>query len=171
VRLDLVFRRELSMTETVPSDSQSVTVVFQMPAPIGAVVPFFGAAGNLSEGWLMCDGSSFSADTYPGLSALLGKTTTPDLRGYFLRGLDPSGKVDPEGAGRSTGSVQPDEFKKHQHGYSAWEFSGNINAAGGSSYTCGLFARKTDMEGGADETRPKNVAVNYIIFAGLPGNR
>ena len=39
----------------------------------------------------------------------------PDARGQFLRGLDPSGTVDPDGAGRSLGDSQADENKSHDH--------------------------------------------------------
>jgi len=37
----------------------------------------------------------------------------PDMRGYSLRGLDPSGVIDPDGASRIVGSVQEDAFQGH----------------------------------------------------------
>lgn len=35
----------------------------------------------------------------------------PDLQGYSIRGLDPSGTVDPDGASRIVGSIQQDTFQ------------------------------------------------------------
>lgn len=44
--------------------------------------------GVPSTGWLLLDGGSFSAATYPDLATYLGGTTLPDLRGRTLFGLD-----------------------------------------------------------------------------------
>ncbi len=60
------------------------------------------------RGWLPCDGSAFSVTTYPLLYAHLGKATTPDMRGCFVRGYDPTGEVDPDGESRDIGSLQVD---------------------------------------------------------------
>ena len=56
--------------------------------PVGAVVPYFGATAP--AGWLMCDGGAIPADAkYARLKALVGNNT-PNLRGRFLVGVDPS---------------------------------------------------------------------------------
>lgn len=47
--------------------------------PVGIVVDYAGAVAP--AGWLVCDGSGFSAVTYPSLAAVLGSTTLPDYRG------------------------------------------------------------------------------------------
>ncbi len=39
----------------------------------------------------------------------------PDLRGYFLRGYDSTGLVDPDGAAHTVGSVQADMLADHEH--------------------------------------------------------
>jgi hypothetical protein len=39
----------------------------------------------------------------------------PDLRGYFLRGLDPSATIDPDGASREIGDSQDDDVLEHGH--------------------------------------------------------
>ena len=57
--------------------------------PAGTVTPYAGASAPL--GWLLCDGSSFSAGTYPELAVALGGTTLPDLRGCVVAGLDNMG--------------------------------------------------------------------------------
>ena len=99
---------------------------------IGTIVPFGG--GAIPAGYLPCDGSSISTTTYAGLFAVIeynwGGTganfNVPDLRGYFLRGVDLNGGVDPDGAlrtalnpggnaGRNVGSRQGSEVKSHKH--------------------------------------------------------
>jgi hypothetical protein len=39
----------------------------------------------------------------------------PDLRGQFVRGLDTSGTIDPDGASRDIGDIQDDATEKHNH--------------------------------------------------------
>ncbi|MBL8950977.1 MAG: tail fiber protein, partial [Myxococcaceae bacterium] len=55
--------------------------------PPGTIVAWAGF-GPPPEGWLVCDGSTFSATAYPELSMTLGSTTVPDLRGRVIVGLD-----------------------------------------------------------------------------------
>ena len=38
--------------------------------------------------YLVCDGSTFSAVTYPTLFSVLGTTTLPNLAGVFVKGYD-----------------------------------------------------------------------------------
>jgi hypothetical protein len=71
---------------------------------------------------------------------------------------------------RGIGSVQEDEFKSHSHGYSKFPERENTNEgrAEGSYWAAGRAL--TEVAGG-NETRPKNVTVNWIIKAKeLPAN-
>lgn len=52
--------------------------------PVGSIIDFVGPAAP--EGWLVCDGSAFSAAAYPDLAAVLGGTTLPDARARFRVG-------------------------------------------------------------------------------------
>ena len=71
---------------------------------MGSIVIWF--TNIIPNGYLLCDGASFSQVTYPDLYAVLGNVnTTPDLRGYFLRGLNTSATVDPNGGSRTIGSI------------------------------------------------------------------
>jgi microcystin-dependent protein len=63
--------------------------------PKGMITPFAGTAAP--TGWLICDGSTFSATAYPQLAAVLGNTYgaasgdnyyLPDLRGRTIAGRD-----------------------------------------------------------------------------------
>lgn len=77
--------------------------------PIGTIIMFHGITPP--DGYLSCDGSTFSATTYPLLYAQLGKSTTPDMRGMFVRGYDPAGINDPDGSNRGIGIRQEDAMR------------------------------------------------------------
>ncbi|MCP4133540.1 MAG: tail fiber protein [bacterium] len=150
----------------------------RMAAPAGTIAPFAGPEGNLPEGWLLCDGSSVSRDTYDTLfqaidtswgSADGSSFNLPDLQGRFLRGLDIAGIIDP---GRAVGSYQNDAFQDHKH---QWCFS-ESHSDNDNDYSLGWDTRLSRLQGqykhdttgnvtgrSAAETRPINAAVNYII--------
>jgi len=160
---------------------------FPVAAPVGAIAAYWGPVAP--DGWLMCDGRRIDDKDakYVTLRELVGDTT-PDLRGYFLRGLDAGGEVDPDGKSRSPGHVQPDATKmpedapfgmgpggEHQHsipgrfckdgGVGTWSHD-----QGGKRGYIELYPKTASdgehshtIVGGDAETRPKNVAVNFII--------
>jgi microcystin-dependent protein len=47
--------------------------------PIGSIIPW--VFPTIPEGWLLCDGNTFSGDQYKILFEILGTYTLPDLRG------------------------------------------------------------------------------------------
>ena len=160
--------------KVTPSDkylTAQTTAVINQPLPVGTIVSYGGNANSFPPGWLPCNGSTFNQIQYPDLYAALGNSNTlPNLSGYFLRGLDTSGKVDPNGAGRTVLSVQSDEFASHTHVVKNVGLppSGEIFAAGYWPAVPGVKDTTTESAGNGNETRPKNVAVLYLIFAGLP---
>lgn len=133
--------------------------------PAGTVVAFAGAAAP--AGYLICDGSAVSRTTYADLFAVCSGTygngdgastfNLPDLRGEFVRGLDSGRGVD---SGRALGSFQADEIKAHTHTVT----TGGIGSAdnGGGDRDSDDGTQTTSPTGGV-ETRPRNVAMNYII--------
>ena len=144
--------------------------------PIGTVVAYFG--NTAPDGWLLCDGNAFAAGTYPDLATLLGSVNTPDLRGVFLRGIDNGRGFDPDS--RTLGSYQEDAFQGHSHHLPGWVNSGSDEWTHSGAFTFGGTNDRSkqvtqeyndDNINGygaprhASETRPKNVAVNYIIKA------
>lgn len=157
------------------SGAKTVTLSITSPIPIGTVCPFFGT-GDIPSGWLLCDGGSFDQNKYPLLEPALKQSAVPDLRGYFVRGIDPSGKVDPDKA-RAPGNVQADALQDHAHDYQYSPESGDGYEAGShrkiswlaTQASSGAVATgQTGTPRTAAETRPKNVAANYIIYAGPP---
>ena len=140
--------------------------------PPGTIVAYWGTA--IPTGWLLCDGSGIPAGVaYDKLRALIG-ANVPDLRGIFLRGAgqNANGGFQYGGdAGRTVGSGQGDDFKSHAHTLDDYTFAESYNGNWGW-YGSG----KTDTDNGpmdpyrhdtfatgGEETRPKNIAVNWII--------
>lgn len=147
--------------------------------PIGSIVAFYGP--NAPLGWLMCDGSTFLQNDYPELFALLNSAVLPDLRNRFLRG---------KSIARQLGSVESDStklpnnpfvtnitgnhnhtfqvqngFDDHNYGFENPQRSDlGQNPAHPSTSSAGNHSH-TIVSGGDTETRPINIAVNYIIKA------
>lgn len=142
--------------------------------PAGTVHTFAGAVASIPDGYLLCNGGAISRTIYSDLFRAIGTTygvgdgsTTfniPDLRGEFLRGLDNGRGVDPA---RALGSAQADELRSHTHGPGSGTWFVNLISgsgteaigSGGSDY---VTASTTASTGGS-ETRPRNVAMNFII--------
>ena len=149
--------------------------------PVGVPIPWPSATPP--TGWLKCNGAAFTASQYPKLALTYPALRLPDLRGEFIRGWDDGRGVD---SGRSLLSSQTGMLEKHRHiivaneGYDASE-EWDIGVIVKSSYTQGrgidaaapgtLIASPTlhtkgriGNTGGA-ETRPRNIAFNYIVRA------
>ncbi|MDZ8568876.1 phage tail protein [Escherichia coli] len=143
--------------------------------PVGVPVPWPSATPP--TGWIKCNGAPFSAAQYPELAKVYPALKLPDLRGEFIRGWDDGRGVDAE---RSILTAQEDMIKSHEH--SVWRRgdnrkvsqSLNINDPGGEYLSVvhsasviegwdidSLYAVPT----GGSETRPRNIAFNYIVRA------
>ncbi|KTR62008.1 phage tail protein, partial [Pantoea ananatis] len=139
--------------------------------PVGVPVPWPSA--NPPTGWLKCNGAAFSATIYPLLSKVYPSLKLPDLRGEFIRGWDDGRNVD---NARTIFSAQGDEIRSHNHrfineygtpttSFIAFTDQNNesieiMGQAGNRCHTY-IFMENT---GGA-ETRPRNIAFNYILRA------
>jgi microcystin-dependent protein len=88
-------------------------------APVGSIIAF-GAdelPANMASEWRMCHGDDMSKSEYPALYKILGLSNggevtgdrffLPDLRGYFLRGVDATGTVDKDNHKRTAPNGQP----------------------------------------------------------------
>lgn len=149
--------------------------------PSGSISMF--AAQTAPAGWLECNGSAISRTTYATLFAAIGTTygsgdgsTTfnlPDFRGYFARGWDHGAGND---SGRTFGTTQQDalqEFTATWASRADAAVSGAISSAGSGASPAGTGSTSSTVNNltvdpsitarTATETRPKNVAVLYII--------
>ncbi|EEC9766245.1 phage tail protein [Escherichia coli] len=150
--------------------------------PVGAPVPW--PSETPPTGWLKCNGAPFSAEEYPKLAKAYPENKLPDLRGEFIRGWDDGRGID---AGRVLLSIQAGMLEKHRHpvvandGYDSkeeWELAAIFRRA----YTQGkgldgtsaggtlipsptLHTRGSIGNTGGNETRPRNIAFNYIVRA------
>ncbi|MET3560724.1 hypothetical protein ABID39_001433 [Bartonella japonica] len=114
----LVYDEEISGWQLLNPTRRKVSHFQRLP--IGFIGNF--AMETLPDGWLLCDGSAYSRDTYHNLFATIGTmwgngdgATTfnvPDFRGMFLRGFDYFGSVD---AGRSFASIQQYSLRGHDY--------------------------------------------------------
>ncbi len=159
----------------------------QIAAPTGAVYTFAGA--TVPTGWLKCNGALLSRTVYTALFAVIGTTygagdgsTTfalPDLRGEFVRGADDGRGVD---AGRVFGSAQSDAVQAWTAtmtlqraqvnsteaigGAISMGATGGGSAGPGTTWATGVMTIGPGVNSTARtaaESRPRNVAMHYII--------
>ncbi len=137
-------------------------------APPGAIVAYWGTSAP--AGWLICNGTAIPAGAeYDALRGLIGGNV-PDLRGMFLRGAN-SGRGDEwkDPDERGIGSYQVDEFKSHNHNNDVYKYllfvgaGGTVERYDSVGTEVNLTTQAEILPQGGSETRPKNVAVNYII--------
>ncbi len=150
--------------------------------PVGVPVPWPSATPP--TGWLKCNGAAFSAEEYPELAKAYPTNKLPDLRGEFIRGWDDGRGVD---AGRALLSIQTGMLEKHRHivvandGYDTkdeWELATIFkktytqgrgldasNTGGNLIPSPTLHSRGSIGNTGGSETRPRNIAFNYIVRA------
>ncbi|MGV2141359.1 phage tail protein [Agrobacterium sp. 16-2014-1-2a] len=153
--------------------------------PTGSVTIW--SANSAPTGFLICNGAAISRTTYAALFAIVGTTygagngtTTfniPDLRGLFVRGFDAGRGLDP---GHSFGQYQDSDNKSHNHGVND---PGHVH--GGVQNGTASTGRSTAVDqppavfsygntwaaatgiwlsaSGGAESRPRNLAMNYII--------
>lgn len=139
---------------------------------VGVVKAFAGL--GYPQGYLPCNGAAISRTNYAYLFSVIGVTygagdgtttfNVPDLRGEFIRGLDAGRGID---ASRALGSSQSDSIKSHSHEIDG--ASNTLTSGAGSDVLIpggGSANFATENFGGA-ETRPRNVAMNYIIYHGV----
>jgi len=144
------------------------------PVPTGLILPY-AASVALPSGYLECNGSSVSQLTYIDLYTIIGNTydtapiagqfSLPDLRGYFIRGFGTNSDGTTSGA---FGAKQQDSIVDHTHNYSTRQSNMNISSSLGSSATSTSTSTLATgnvnaPHNGGTETRPKNIAMRYLI--------
>ncbi|ELA3927979.1 tail fiber protein [Escherichia coli] len=150
--------------------------------PVGVPVPWPSATPP--TGWLKCNGAAFSSEMYPKLAKAYPANKLPDLRGEFIRGWDDGRGID---AARALLSIQNGMLEKHRHivvandGYDTkdeWELAtifkktytqgmglDATNTGGSLTPSPTLHSRGSIGNTGGSETRPRNIAFNYIVRA------
>ena len=164
-------------SDTTISFKQDFYAVYPSPArppfvdfPIGTVLPLMYLMKQSyleMNGWFVCDGRRI--DTLPylltiekndliTLQFLSGKPDPnhlPDLRGYFLRGVDGGSGNDPGHAARTgiepkLGGIQVDEFKSHNHTQNDHQHSGSTDWRGEHSHAFSDISWSDNRTGGVN---------------------
>lgn len=147
--------------------------------PIGSPLPWPQATPP--DGWLKCNGAVFTAEQYPKLALVYPTLKLPDLRGEFIRGWDDGRGAD---SGRVLLTLQTDALQRltgtlemgngiglmtRPHASTGGVFSeGPERAQAPATQQTTGYAVSFDSAGiarSASETRPRNVAFNYIVRA------
>ncbi|SQS52203.1 variable tail fiber protein [Escherichia coli] len=157
--------------------------------PVGVIVPWPSATPP--TGWLKCNGAVFSSVEYPKLAKAYPTNKLPDLRGEFIRGWDDGRGIDAE---RTLLSIQNGGVELHTHqgqifrvsdyrtkeipasevmgrGYIASLTPGADSPLDFDDYSVssnpnGYFVgNQRTTAYGTNETRPRNIAFNYIVRA------
>lgn len=122
------------------SDAEMMSVPYARFAdngvPIGTIISFGAGIDKIPEGWLLCDGTQYDGTTpeYEAIYGVLKNTwggsgtnfNVPELRGYFLRGVDNGRGQDPDAIARTSklaggntgdnvGTYQTEGIKTHDH--------------------------------------------------------
>lgn len=180
---------------------ERVSALSQNIPPVGTISAFAGPidpAHPLPPNFMLCDGTAMKVGENKEFEALWNAINVtygngklqrglpmigydfnlPDLRGYFLRGVDDSAHRDPN-SGRQIGSSQPADMEGHTHNVNVYLTKYSITPPGampegglrdgdpGGNYGMGPRTLTTtsypvDSDKGK-ETRPLNVAVYWII--------
>lgn len=146
--------------------------IADMLLPIGVPLPWPTAAAP--TGWLKCNGAAFNKTSYPKLALAYPNGVLPDLRGEFIRGWDEGRGVD---SGRIILSKQDHALSSHSHTITAWDAWDNtvlipndkegdrLLSTDNSSANGMLNSKYSTLSSGGAETRPRNIAFNYIVRA------
>ena len=158
---------------TVPTALENLGLGEGSALPVGVPVPWPSATPP--TGWLKCNGAAFSAEEYPELAKAYPTNKLPDLRGEFIRGWDDGRGVDSR---RAVLSTQEPTVGTFYVGLAI--ISGTLSGSGAKftdSVGIGSTSSNITVSNGNDQsvsgtvavnpvdTRPRNIAFNYIVRA------
>ena len=161
----------------------------------GIIVAFGGTEDQLPDGWKPCDGRRLWAGAFPQAAQVMldlwgpqdpaGFFALPDLTGQFLRGVDSSGRVDPDWDTRENwdkktgapwiGTYQGHALASHTHparflvtrGGHRTGATSNDGHAGIPPLGDDQTGRNTDAgKNEVKETRPVNAYVIWAVYVG-----
>lgn len=179
ISLSALDNQTLSLSGSTLSIENGNSVDLEHLFPVGAIIMYYKQAPP--AGWLVCNGSSFNAATYPSLAAHLGSNTLPDFRGRFPLATGNSGTGGAVNhnlgttGGEETTLLLEEHLPPHSHGLTI-EFregseNGNGNdysdlGAGNGQYNASEFYTSDPTGGGQRHNNmPPYLTVQFIIKA------
>ncbi|CNF40795.1 tail fiber protein [Yersinia enterocolitica] len=152
----------LAQLANLPS-REDVRTLIDAVFPIGVPMPY--PLANIPatvQGivFFKMNGGSFNVTTYPKLAAKYPTGVLPDLRGEFIRGFDDGRGVR---ADQNLLGWQGHGIQSHNHGITNFEVRGVTGGPTSAWFTSGNGVATSNS--GGDETRPRNIAFNYIVRA------
>lgn len=141
------------------------TSVSDLGMPVGAIVPYAGATAP--SGWLLCDGSAVSRETYRALFTAIGTTygtgdgattfNVPDLRGRFPLGKATSGTGSTLGG--TGGAID------HVHtGPSHTHTSSTVNVTVSGAQPVATSPTNASGTGNTGTANPPFLAINFLVL-------
>jgi hypothetical protein len=137
-------------------------------APVGTIVAITTNDTTLFPGWLICNGESFSAQTYTALNDFLGSNITPNLNAAFLRGTGNVSYNNNSYDGPNIKEYQGDTIKNHNHIITynlADKNGGGTQTLHRFSQTSGTLKYTSSTPETSSETAPLNYGIYWIIKA------
>ena len=122
-------------------DLSSGLPLVNVGVPIGSIQMWL--MNDPPPGWLILNGQTFSAATYPELAQVLGNTTLPDFRGAFIRGAGASAR------GWGDATRQPNSWQDFSTARPGNALSGTASSAGSAHrHRSPVHRFGTDWRGG-----------------------
>jgi microcystin-dependent protein len=149
-----------SAVTDLESDLDAITA---MIAPIGSILMW--PTGTAPTGWLICNGSTFNATTYPELNALLGGNTLPDLRDRVPVGVSGT-KAELSTGGAASVTLSSANLPSHSH-----TFSGTSSSAGGHSHSLNSLMKTNNAAGSGASDNGGNSTVQGTTTGRFSGGQ
>jgi microcystin-dependent protein len=136
-----------SAVTSVKIDNNAVTLaklavaVQNFLVPVGSITAYGGSAAP--TGWLLCNGATFSAVTYPNLNTVLGGNTLPNFVGRVPMGKTASGTGSTLLGVGGSNTIAEGNLPSHLHGVGTLDaapvgdhsHTGTVDPAGGHGHT------------------------------------
>ena len=175
---DLLSAVEQAKTSAIQAIEDKTRVIEEYKVPIGTIIAM--SSDYIPTGYLLCNGSAVNRQTYSLLFAKIGTTygegdgtntfNLPDLRGKFVRGLGGNSDLLGKTQGDAIRNIQGEVDICHDdNNVTNGVFRDNGRKSrgrdGNEGYSHSVIFDASTVVPTANENRPLNMAMNYLIKA------
>ena len=175
---DLLSAVEQAKTSAIQAIEDKTRVIEEYKVPIGTIIAM--SSDYIPTGYLLCNGSAVNRQTYSLLFAKIGTTygegdgtntfNLPDLRGKFVRGLGGNSDLLGKTQGDAIRNIQGEVDICHgDNNVTNGVFRDNGRKSRGRDgnewYSHSVIFDASTVVPTANENRPLNMAMNYLIKA------